>query len=500
MVPKLIASAAVPLYRLSTFCVVLSLAALHSCSDQKERSANISEERDKSVSDLETGPPSDRVVQHAGWTIAPELINSTFKRGEVLEALGGAIIPAGTPLYPIKFEDFPAPLYLSQDEFGAWRFTVGKSNSLIPVRRPETPDEKKAREAKERAKLKAESDLWNAGEGARQAEQEARNRTEKDRVAREERLIAQSKEEALLREEQHRVQEAKARLDSAAQTAKTHQAIEDYGRHQENENDARDLRLAAELEKNRNSIAGGTDQSGTIAETGDISSDSSEGPPSAPVIEQVARLLKIEDSSHRRGQLLESTGTVIPKGTVIYPIKFNRFPRGIYLNRDEFGDWKFMIEGSDRLIALPEPETPEEEASRLKRQVETEQQKKAQQQEEENTRKESVPKTAAGAVPGDSDGNSDRQSSSRNDVSILEAKRKLSELDQKIESERSRWFQASEVIDRLTNFKRSPVKEGSAAYYQCLEASKIIQDVESKAPSLKAERVTLEKMIIVPNP
>jgi hypothetical protein len=49
--------------------------------------------------------------------------------------------------------------------------------------------------------------------------------------------------------------------------------------------------------------------------------------------------------------------------------------------------------------------------------------------------------------------------------------------------------------NRLTNNKRTPVQEGSQPYYQCLAASKVIQEVEAGAAELKAEKARLEAMI-----
>jgi hypothetical protein len=53
------------------------------------------------------------------------------------------------------------------------------------------------------------------------------------------------------------------------------------------------------------------------------------------------------------------------------------------------------------------------------------------------------------------------------------------------------WKKDTSTINRLTNFKRTPVQEGTQAYFQCLEASKRIQQVEAEAKSLKAKRATL---------
>ncbi len=83
-----------------------------------------------------------------------------------------------------------------------------------------------------------------------------------------------------------------------------------------------------------------------------------------------------------------------------------------------------------------------------------------------------------------------------------EAKSKLAELkgefaavNAKIESERARYRSNLDIINRLTNFKRTPVQEGTQAYYQCLEASKQIKEVEAGAAELKTEKARLEATI-----
>ena len=74
-------------------------------------------------------------------------------------------------------------------------------------------------------------------------------------------------------------------------------------------------------------------------------------------------------------------------------------------------------------------------------------------------------------------------------------KGELAVLNTKIETERARWQTATNTINRLTNNKRTPVQEGSQPYYQCLAASKVIQEVEAGAAELKAENARLEVMI-----
>jgi len=82
-----------------------------------------------------------------------------------------------------------------------------------------------------------------------------------------------------------------------------------------------------------------------------------------------------------------------------------------------------------------------------------------------------------------------------NATRIAELKGELASVNSKIESERSRWTDARDTINQLTNFKKTPVREGSPAYHRCMAASKVINEVESGAPSLKAEKARLETII-----
>lgn len=79
--------------------------------------------------------------------------------------------------------------------------------------------------------------------------------------------------------------------------------------------------------------------------------------------------------------------------------------------------------------------------------------------------------------------------------SIKELQDELITLEQKIQFERNRWRAASNTINRLTNNKRTPVKEGSRAYHQCLEASKIMREIEEKAPKMNAQKSKLTNEI-----
>ncbi len=80
-------------------------------------------------------------------------------------------------------------------------------------------------------------------------------------------------------------------------------------------------------------------------------------------------------------------------------------------------------------------------------------------------------------------------------VKLAEMKGSRAALQSKIDTERARWQTATNTINRLTNNKRTPVQQGSQPYYQCLAASKVIQEVEAGAAELKAEKARLEATI-----
>ena len=80
-------------------------------------------------------------------------------------------------------------------------------------------------------------------------------------------------------------------------------------------------------------------------------------------------------------------------------------------------------------------------------------------------------------------------------LKIAELKGELAAVDAKIASETARWQSGIDTINRLTNFKKTPVREGSPQYHQCMEASRIIKEVESGAAAIKAEKARLTAMI-----
>lgn len=78
---------------------------------------------------------------------------------------------------------------------------------------------------------------------------------------------------------------------------------------------------------------------------------------------------------------------------------------------------------------------------------------------------------------------------------LAAARADLAGVCSRIDSERKRHAGALKVINALTRNKTVAVKEGSPAYHRCMEASRIIGEVERGAPALKAERARLETLV-----
>jgi hypothetical protein len=78
---------------------------------------------------------------------------------------------------------------------------------------------------------------------------------------------------------------------------------------------------------------------------------------------------------------------------------------------------------------------------------------------------------------------------------LAKARADLEAVKSKIESERKRHADALNVINTLTLNKTRPVREGSPAYHRCMEASRIIAEVEKGASDLKAEKARLETLV-----
>lgn len=83
----------------------------------------------------------------------------------------------------------------------------------------------------------------------------------------------------------------------------------------------------------------------------------------------------------------------------------------------------------------------------------------------------------------------------RKSEKLAELKGSLAEIESTISSERERWQNALDTINRLTNFKKTPVREGSPQHQQCLRAAEVIREVESGAAELKAQKAKLEATI-----
>lgn len=81
------------------------------------------------------------------------------------------------------------------------------------------------------------------------------------------------------------------------------------------------------------------------------------------------------------------------------------------------------------------------------------------------------------------------------DDQLAKAKADLQALTVLMDRERSEFKDALAVINKHTNFKKTPVREGSSAYFQCLAASKVIQRIEGTAPARVNEKRALEKTI-----
>ncbi len=77
-------------------------------------------------------------------------------------------------------------------------------------------------------------------------------------------------------------------------------------------------------------------------------------------------------------------------------------------------------------------------------------------------------------------------------IKIAELKGELAGVNQKIEAERTRWMNASNVINKLTNNRTRPVIRNSPEHQMMYEAQLIIKDVEEKAPDLKEQKTKIE--------
>ncbi len=67
----------------------------------------------------------------------------------------------------------------------------------------------------------------------------------------------------------------------------------------------------------------------------------------------------------------------------------------------------------------------------------------------------------------------------------------LQKVDQRLEELKTIWKQDTAIINQLTNFKKTPVQEGTQTYYKCVETSKRIQQAETEAKTLKERRASI---------
>ena len=78
---------------------------------------------------------------------------------------------------------------------------------------------------------------------------------------------------------------------------------------------------------------------------------------------------------------------------------------------------------------------------------------------------------------------------------LASARKNLEEMESAIIGDQEAWNMANAQINKLTNFRRTPVQEGTQAYYQCVAAAKTINEVDANTPKLKAEKARLEELI-----
>lgn len=85
--------------------------------------------------------------------------------------------------------------------------------------------------------------------------------------------------------------------------------------------------------------------------------------------------------------------------------------------------------------------------------------------------------------------------SERNNAEQLKAKEarlaEIEKIDVRLKELTLIWQQDTAIINRLTNFKKTPVREGTKEYFICLESSKRIQQAEAEAKTLKEKKAKL---------
>lgn len=78
---------------------------------------------------------------------------------------------------------------------------------------------------------------------------------------------------------------------------------------------------------------------------------------------------------------------------------------------------------------------------------------------------------------------------------LTKAKTDLAAIEDAIVGDQEAFNLANAEINKLTNFRKTPVQQGSQAYYRCVAASDTIKAVEANTPKLKAEKARLEELI-----
>lgn len=87
------------------------------------------------------------------------------------------------------------------------------------------------------------------------------------------------------------------------------------------------------------------------------------------------------------------------------------------------------------------------------------------------------------------------QSDSATQEAIAKAKDGLAKVEAIIASEHRRWQNAQNTINRLTNNRRTPVQQGSQAYFVAMDAGRVVDEIEKRAPELLAEQNRLKEEI-----
>jgi hypothetical protein len=77
------------------------------------------------------------------------------------------------------------------------------------------------------------------------------------------------------------------------------------------------------------------------------------------------------------------------------------------------------------------------------------------------------------------------------DAQLSTIHQEITKIDARLKELASLWYIDVNIINGLTNYKRTPVQEGTQAYYQCCRASQRIQQVEAEAKLLKRRRAEL---------